>query len=217
MLGFEVDDSQRTSFPDHLRLHTYDAHGNVTRLPHLGGVDQVWTSDGWYQRFGLPYLRQAHGFRMTPVEVGAFNVTDTALLNGYAAATWAQTRALLDSLSPERLDEVIDARGQVVIPGLVNTHHHFYQTLTRALRPAQDAELFDWLQREGAIPEAVAQLRRAFELCDGTKASADIAKAVGTSPQSIEIAEDRKLFAAMLNKLNIPQPPNGLATNEAIV
>jgi carbamoyl-phosphate synthase large subunit len=38
---------------------------------------------------------------------------------------------------------------------------------------------------------------------------------IGTSPQSIEIAEDRKLFAAMLNKLDIPQPPNGLATNEA--
>jgi carbamoyl-phosphate synthase large subunit len=38
---------------------------------------------------------------------------------------------------------------------------------------------------------------------------------IGTSPQSIEIAEDRKMFAAMLHKLNIPQPPNGLATNEA--
>ena len=38
---------------------------------------------------------------------------------------------------------------------------------------------------------------------------------IGTSPQNIEIAEDRKLFAAMLNKLDIPQPPNGLATNEA--
>jgi carbamoyl-phosphate synthase large subunit len=38
---------------------------------------------------------------------------------------------------------------------------------------------------------------------------------IGTSPQSIEIAEDRKLFAAMLRKLDIPQPPNGLATNEA--
>jgi carbamoyl-phosphate synthase large subunit len=37
---------------------------------------------------------------------------------------------------------------------------------------------------------------------------------IGTSPQSIEIAEDRKLFAAMLTKLNIPQPPNGIATNE---
>src|SRR3954466_5368156 len=38
---------------------------------------------------------------------------------------------------------------------------------------------------------------------------------IGTSPQGIEIAEDRKLFAAMLRKLNIPQPPNGIATNEA--
>ena len=37
---------------------------------------------------------------------------------------------------------------------------------------------------------------------------------IGTSPQSIEVAEDRKLFSAMLNKLEIPQPPNGLATNE---
>src|SRR5437016_1355272 len=37
---------------------------------------------------------------------------------------------------------------------------------------------------------------------------------IGTSPQSIEIAEDRKLFSAMLDKLKIPQPPNGLATNE---
>jgi carbamoyl-phosphate synthase large subunit len=38
---------------------------------------------------------------------------------------------------------------------------------------------------------------------------------IGTSPQSIETAEDRKLFAAMLDKLQIPQPPNGIATNEA--
>jgi len=38
---------------------------------------------------------------------------------------------------------------------------------------------------------------------------------IGTSPQGIEIAEDRKLFAAMLDKLGIPQPPNGLATNQA--
>ena len=38
---------------------------------------------------------------------------------------------------------------------------------------------------------------------------------IGTSPQSIEIAEDRKLFAAMLDRLKIPQPPHGLATNES--
>lgn len=37
---------------------------------------------------------------------------------------------------------------------------------------------------------------------------------IGTSPQSIEMAEDRKLFAALLNRLKIPQPENGIATNE---
>ncbi|MBC7484984.1 MAG: 8-oxoguanine deaminase [Rhizobacter sp.] len=47
---------------------------------------------------------------------------------------------------PATADEVIDARDQIVIPGLVNTHHHMYQTLTRALPAVQDCELFGWLQ-----------------------------------------------------------------------
>jgi cytosine/adenosine deaminase-related metal-dependent hydrolase len=47
---------------------------------------------------------------------------------------------------PAHADEVIDACGQIVLPGLVNTHHHMYQTLTRALPAAQDAELFGWLR-----------------------------------------------------------------------
>ncbi len=42
---------------------------------------------------------------------------------------------------------VFDARGKIVTPGLVNTHHHLYQTLTRAVPGAQDALLFGWLQR----------------------------------------------------------------------
>jgi len=46
---------------------------------------------------------------------------------------------------PAEADAVIDARAMIVIPGLVNTHHHFYQTLTRAVPAAQDASLFDWL------------------------------------------------------------------------
>jgi 8-oxoguanine deaminase len=44
---------------------------------------------------------------------------------------------------PESADRVIDARGMIVLPGLVNTHHHLYQTLTRCV--AQDSVLFDWL------------------------------------------------------------------------
>jgi len=43
-------------------------------------------------------------------------------------------------------DRVIDASDWVVLPGLVNTHHHLYQTLTRALPGAQNAKLFDWLR-----------------------------------------------------------------------
>ncbi|MEC7259560.1 MAG: amidohydrolase family protein, partial [Pseudomonadota bacterium] len=43
--------------------------------------------------------------------------------------------------------EVLDAAGCVVTPGLVNTHHHLFQSLTRAVPGAQDALLFGWLQR----------------------------------------------------------------------
>ena len=42
--------------------------------------------------------------------------------------------------------EVLNAQGCVVTPGLVNTHHHLYQTLTRAVPGGQDALLFGWLQ-----------------------------------------------------------------------
>ena len=44
------------------------------------------------------------------------------------------------------VDTVFDASQHVVLPGLINTHHHFYQTLTRALVPALGKELFGWLR-----------------------------------------------------------------------
>ena len=61
---------------------------------------------------------------------------------------------------PGDADEVIDASGMVVLPGLVNTHHHLYQTLTRAVPGVQDAPLFKWLKIlygiwAGMTPEAI--------------------------------------------------------------
>src|SRR5256712_13811759 len=46
---------------------------------------------------------------------------------------------------PSTADKVLDLKDHLVLPGLVNTHHHFYQTLTRAVPAAQDANLFNWL------------------------------------------------------------------------
>lgn len=47
---------------------------------------------------------------------------------------------------PDTADTVIDARDMLIMPGLINTHHHFYQTLTRNVPAAQNANLFGWLK-----------------------------------------------------------------------
>lgn len=47
---------------------------------------------------------------------------------------------------PESADEILDLTDHILFPGLVNTHHHFYQTLTRAVPAAQNANLFNWLK-----------------------------------------------------------------------
>lgn len=61
---------------------------------------------------------------------------------------------------PTEADRVISLAGCVALPGLVNTHHHMYQSLTRAIPGAQDAELFGWLRRlypiwAGLTPEMI--------------------------------------------------------------
>jgi 8-oxoguanine deaminase len=47
---------------------------------------------------------------------------------------------------PATADEILDLSGHILLPGLINTHHHFYQTLTRVVPAAQDANLFNWLK-----------------------------------------------------------------------
>jgi cytosine/adenosine deaminase-related metal-dependent hydrolase len=62
-------------------------------------------------------------------------------VEGNRIAAVAPTDAL-----PASADEVVDLSGHLVMPGLINTHHHMYQTLTRAVPAAQDVELFAWLK-----------------------------------------------------------------------
>lgn len=75
----------------------------------------------------------------------------------------------------------LDARKHVVIPGLINTHHHMYQSLTRVVPAAQNAELFDWLKAlyplwQGITPEMIevsTKLAMAELLLSGCTTSAD--------------------------------------------
>jgi len=80
-----------------------------------------------------------------------------------------------------QVDEVIDARHHVVVPGLINTHHHMVQSLTRAVPQVQNAELFSWLQGlypiwAGLTPEMVRvsnQVAMAELLLSGCTTSSD--------------------------------------------
>jgi 8-oxoguanine deaminase len=89
-----------------------------------------------------------------------------------------------NALPPELLAQATrtsDARGHLVIPGLVNTHHHMYQSLTRAIPAAQNAELFGWLKTlypiwSGLTPEMVhvsTQVAMAELLLSGCTTSSD--------------------------------------------
>lgn len=82
---------------------------------------------------------------------------------------------------PQSADLVLSARGRILIPGLVNTHHHLYQTLTRAVPAAQNADLFHWLKTlyriwAGLTPDAVyvsAKLGLAEMMLTGCTTSSD--------------------------------------------
>ncbi len=67
------------------------------------------------------------------------------LKGGYIVTNGPAIESVSDTKPEGEFDRVIDATGQIVIPGLINTHHHLYQTLTRVVPFVQDAKLFDWL------------------------------------------------------------------------
>ncbi|EHR72839.1 cytosine deaminase-like metal-dependent hydrolase [Burkholderiales bacterium JOSHI_001] len=129
-------------------------------------------------------------------------------------------------------DEVIDARGHAVLPGLVNTHHHMYQSLTRAVPAAQDAALFDWLRTlypiwMGITPEMVrvsTQLAMAELLLSGCTTSSDHLYLYPNGVRledSLEAAADIGMrFHAARGSMSVGEsagglPPDALVEDEA--
>mgnify|MGYP000669253118 CR=1 FL=1 len=105
------------------------------------------------------------------------------------------------------VDTTFDASSHVVLPGLINTHHHFYQTLTRSLRTALNKELFDWL---GALYPVWAHLDPEMLAAATELALAELLRTIRRDQRdwTILIARNRDLveeraLAAACNKADI--------------
>jgi len=83
---------------------------------------------------------------MVTMDAQRRELRDGALVIEDNVIQWVGLTADLPAGAREGAGQVIDARGKIVLPGFVNTHHHFYQTLTRVIPAAQDVVLFDWLK-----------------------------------------------------------------------
>ena len=135
---------------------------------------------------------------------------------------------------PQTADEVIDARGHLVMPGLVNTHHHMVQSLTRAIPGVQDAELFGWLRGlypiwAGLTPEMVqvsTQVAMAELLLSGCTTSSDHLYIYPNGVRlddSIEAAQQIGMrFVATRGSMSVGQsagglPPDRVVENEAFI
>ena len=134
------------------------------------------------------------------------------------------------NLPPEALqaDEIIDARRHLVIPGLVNTHHHMYQSLTRAIPSVQNAELFSWLRGlypiwAGLTPEMVhisTQVAMAELLLSGCTTSSDHLYIYPNGVRlddSIEAAGEIGMrFTASRGSMSVGQSQGGLPPDRVV-
>jgi hypothetical protein len=74
----------------------------------VAGTEQIWTRDGWYERFGLPFPPEAHGYGHSADDVAQVRVSSD-LLAGYHDAVAASVVEYFASLGPADLDDVVDA------------------------------------------------------------------------------------------------------------
>ena len=125
-------------------------------------------------------------------------------------------------------DEVIDAHHHLVTPGLINTHHHMYQSLTRAIPAVQNAELFSWLQGlypiwAGLTPEMIrisTQVAMAELLLSGCTTSSDHLYIYPNGVRlddSIEAAlEIGMRFTASRGSMSVGQSQGGLPPDRVV-
>ncbi|SFK54769.1 mycothiol transferase [Geodermatophilus ruber] len=77
-------------------------------IAEVAGTEQVWTAEGWYDRFGLPFPPSATGYGFTSEQVAQVRVPSADLLLDYAAAVHARTAEFLRGLTDNDLDRVVD-------------------------------------------------------------------------------------------------------------
>lgn len=92
----------------------------------------------------MPIIFLKHALVLVTMDEGRREIADGAVLVRDNRIEAVGTTAELLPLA-ESADETLDLAGHVVLPGLVNTHHHMYQSLTRVIPGGQNHELFDWL------------------------------------------------------------------------
>jgi cytosine/adenosine deaminase-related metal-dependent hydrolase len=90
----------------------------------------------------MPTLLVRHATMMVTMDDHRREIPDGGLFIRDGFIEQAGTSAEL----PAEADEVLDLTGHILLPGLINTHHHFYQTLTRVVPAAQNGNLFQWLK-----------------------------------------------------------------------
>ena len=129
---------------------------------------------------------------------------------------------------PVTADEVIDARDHLVTPGLINTHHHMYQSLTRAIPAVQNAELFGWLRGlypiwAGLTPQMVrvsTQVAMAELLMSGCTTSSDHLYIYPNGVRldnSIEAARDIGMrFVATRGSMSVGASQGGLPPDRVV-
>jgi 8-oxoguanine deaminase len=128
----------------------------------------------------------------------------------------------------DQADQVIDASQHAVVPGLINTHHHMYQSLTKAIPGVQNAELFSWLQGlypiwAGLTPEMVqvsTQVAMAELMLSGCTTSSDHLYIYPNGVRlddSIEAAHSMGMrFVATRGSMSVGQSDGGLPPDQVV-